>query len=78
LAAAAQKPVLGTDYGLMGELVKRYQLGIAVDSTQPAAIAAGIQQFLTGAVQGIDAAVMKDWALQNSAQKYAETIFNGL
>jgi glycosyltransferase involved in cell wall biosynthesis len=78
LAAAAQKPVIGTDYGLMGELVRRYQLGIAVDSTQPAAIATGIQQFLSGAVQGIDAAVMKDWALQNSAQKYAETIFDGL
>lgn len=46
-AAAAGKPVLASDYGLMGELVRRYQLGRVVDSTQPAAIAEGLATFLS-------------------------------
>jgi glycosyltransferase involved in cell wall biosynthesis len=76
LAAAAQKPVLGTDYGLMGELIRRYQLGLAVDSTQPAAIAVGFQQLLTQDPQQIsNPAVMGSWAAENSAENYAATIF---
>lgn len=79
LAAAAQKPVLGTDYGLMGELIRRYRLGLAVDSTQPAAIAAGLQQFLTENNQPLsDPVLMRTWANENSAENYATTIFKAL
>ncbi len=45
-AAAAGKPVLASDYGLIGELVQRHHLGVAVDSTAPADITAGIIQSL--------------------------------
>ena len=79
LAAAAQKPVLGTDYGLMGELVRRYQLGIAVDSTQPTAIAAGLHQLLSADTQPChDLALMQTWARENSAENYAATIFKAI
>lgn len=47
LAAAAQKPVLSTDYGLMGEVVRQYELGVTVDSTVATELAKGIGQFLS-------------------------------
>ena len=45
-AAAAGKPVLASDYGLMGELVRRHYLGLVVDSTQLTAITRGIVALL--------------------------------
>jgi glycosyltransferase involved in cell wall biosynthesis len=79
LAAAAQKPVLGTDYGLMGELIRRYQLGLAVDSAQPDAIALGLQQWLSREPQALsNPELMRTWANENSAENYAATIFQAL
>jgi glycosyltransferase involved in cell wall biosynthesis len=79
LAAAAKKPVLSSSYGLMGEFVRRYQLGIAVDSTLPAEIAAGLTRFLTEPTDQLgDHARMQDFAEQNSADLYSRTIFQHL
>lgn len=77
-AAAVQKPVLSSDYGLMGELVKQYQLGLAVDTTQPEAIAAGIEQFLHSPDAIGDGLKMQQFANQNSATQFSATIFNRL
>lgn len=77
-AAAVQKPVLSSDYGLMGELVKQYQLGLAVDTTQPEAIAAGIEQCLHSRDGIGDALKMQQFANQNSATQFSATIFNRL
>lgn len=41
-AALAEIPVLSSDYGLMGELVKRQQLGITVDTTDPDSFSKGL------------------------------------
>ncbi|NEO25532.1 MAG: glycosyltransferase [Kamptonema sp. SIO4C4] len=73
-AAVAQKPVLSSDYGLMGELVERYQLGITVDSTSPQAIAQGIEQCLQNKPIG-DRQKMQTFAEANSAEQFAKTIF---
>jgi glycosyltransferase involved in cell wall biosynthesis len=79
LAAAAQKPVLGTDYGLMGELIRRYQLGLAVDSAQPDAVALGLQQWFMKEPQALsNPELMRTWANENSAENYAATIFQAL
>jgi glycosyltransferase involved in cell wall biosynthesis len=78
LAAAAAKPVLSSDYGLMGEMVRRYDLGRVVDSTQPTEIAAGITQFLTAQNPVGDRAKMRSFAEQNSAEQYAKIIFQHL
>lgn len=79
LAAAAQKPVLSSNYGLMGEIVKRYSLGITVDSTLPSEIAKGLAQFLTELPAKLcDQTKMKSFAEQNSADKFAEVIFQYL
>ncbi|NER78922.1 MAG: glycosyltransferase [Leptolyngbya sp. SIO1D8] len=78
-AAAAGKPVLSSDYGLMGELVHRFQLGIAVDSTQPAAIAQGLQQCLAQPLTSLgNRAQMQAFAEQNSATRFAQVIFQSL
>jgi glycosyltransferase involved in cell wall biosynthesis len=79
LAAAAEKPVLSSNYGLMGELVKRYQLGLTVNSTIPSEIARGMTQFLQKSPPefcNIDS--MKKFAKQNTPEKFSSTIFNNI
>lgn len=74
-AAAAQKPVLSSNYGLMGELVRRYRLGLAVDSSCPAEIAQGLAQFLQVPVATLgDSQQMRLFAAQNSAEQFAQTL----
>lgn len=45
-AAATGKPVLASDYGLMGEVVRQHRLGVTVDSTDTSAIATELSHFL--------------------------------
>lgn len=79
-AACAQKPVLCSDYGLMGEITRRYQLGITVDSTQPQEIAKGLSHFLLGSTvsKTWDTSQMQCFAEQNTAEQFAQTIFHQL
>lgn len=78
-AAAVQKPVLSTDYGLMGELVRHYHLGLTVDSASPEAIAQGLTQCLLEPTETLgDRDQMKIFAQQNSAEKFADVIFRNL
>lgn len=78
LAAAAQKPVLTSNYGLMGEIVRQYSLGIAVDSTIPEQIAQGITRCLGASTDLGDRAKMQEFAAQNSAEKFAQTLIDCL
>lgn len=78
-AAAAKKPVLSSDYGLMGELVRQHQLGLAIDSTQPSEIAQGLTQFLLKPpTEFCNFNKMSQFAAQNSPERFAETIFKCL
>ncbi|PSO50937.1 MAG: glycosyl transferase family 1 [Cyanobacteria bacterium QH_8_48_120] len=75
-AAAAQKPVLSSNYGLMGEIVHQYKLGLAVDSTVPDELARGLKQFLLESPERFgDRTKMKSFAQQNSAERFASVIF---
>ncbi len=79
LAAAAGKPVLSSNYGLMGELVTHYRLGLAVDSTVPKEIAQAISQYILATPAAFcDCAKMRIFAEQNSVEIYAETVFKCL
>jgi glycosyltransferase involved in cell wall biosynthesis len=79
LAATAGKPILSSDYGLMGELVRRYHLGLTVDSTKPEEIVKGITRCLTEPSQTLcDRTQMQSFAEQHSAEYYASTIFQYL
>ena len=78
-AAAAKKPVLSSNYGLMGELVRRYQLGLAVDSTRSDELAKALSQFLQQpAEQFFSAKKMEIFAQENAVEKFANTIFTAL
>lgn len=75
LAAAAQKPVLSSNYGLMGEIVQRYKLGITVDSSVPEEIAKGLSRFLLEPHEQLcDKSQMQLFAKQNSAERFANVI----
>ena len=78
-AAAAGKPVLSSDYGLMGEMVRRYGLGLTVDSTAPEELAKGLTQCLLEVPEQIgDRHLMRSFAEQNSSEQFASTIFQYL
>jgi glycosyltransferase involved in cell wall biosynthesis len=79
LAAAAGKPVLSSDYGLMGELARRYQLGLVVDSTKPTEIAKALTTLVSVPPHTIsNLSQMQLFAAQNSIDLYASTIFEHL
>lgn len=76
-AAAAQKPVLSSDYGLMGEIVRAYQLGLAVDSTQPSELKAALIRFLESSPNSFfNREKIKQFVEQNTVEKFASTILN--
>jgi len=75
-AAVAGKPVLASDYGLMGELTRRHILGYIVDSTKPKEIAKAISHFLTENREGVaDTQKMARFAAQNTAKEFSQIIF---
>ncbi|MCG8571396.1 MAG: glycosyltransferase [Spirochaetes bacterium] len=78
-AAAAGKPVLSSDYGLMGELTDKYKLGLTIDSSKPAEIVLGIKKFLNGDLSSqIDYQMIKKFADHNTAENFANVIFSNL
>jgi glycosyltransferase involved in cell wall biosynthesis len=78
-AAAAGKPILSSNFGLMGQMVKRYDLGLAIDSSKPSEIAMALVQLLTDSnSQLFDTEKMKIFAQTNSADKFANVIFEGI
>lgn len=75
-AAAWKTPVLSSNYGLMGKVVQDHSLGISVDSESSAEIAIGLEQFLyDGISEYCNQDKMEKFAEQNSAQRFAEVIF---
>ncbi|BAU66621.1 putative N-acetylglucosaminyltransferase [Stanieria sp. NIES-3757] len=78
-AATAQKPVLASDFGLMGEITRRYKLGLTVDSTIPSQIAEGLCRFLQTSPEALcNRSKMSQFAQTNRAELFAGKIFNCL
>ena len=78
-AAAAGKPVLASEYGLIGELVRHHHLGVTVDSTQPREIAQGIKAFLTNNPDTLfSRPAAGQFATANSAKHFAQTVWKNL
>lgn len=78
-AAAAGTPVLGSDFGLVGEQIRRNRLGLAIDTTSATAIARGFAEFLErpGPIS-FDPDAAAAFAEANSAENFAATIFGRL
>lgn len=76
-AAAAGKPVLASDYGLLGQLVREKALGLTVDAASPEAIAHTLQGFAETPRLG-NPEQMHNFAELNRASEYARVIFESL
>jgi glycosyltransferase involved in cell wall biosynthesis len=75
MAATMQKPVLSQNYGLMGQLVRDFGLGLDVDSTDPPEIAACIQYIFSMSIQKIgDRNNMINFVKNNSPELFFKTI----
>jgi glycosyltransferase involved in cell wall biosynthesis len=78
-AAAAKRFILASNYGLLGELVYRYKLGIQVDSTNPEEIVKSIIQLINceHIILG-DYSKMSELISQNSSSQFAEIVFKSI
>ena len=75
-AAMALVPVLGPDYGLVGEQIQRHELVLYVDTTSPFVLAESLSQWLSDPETiPFDKINAEKFAEANTAAKYSETIF---
>lgn len=75
-SAAAGKPVLASDYGLLGEVVRREGLGMTIDSSRPEEIARAMADIARQEhVPGFDPEAARRFAARNSAEAFGRTLF---
>lgn len=78
-AAAADRPVLSSDFGLMGEVARSFGLGVTVNSAIPQNIADGLALCLTEPAASLcDHEKMKQFAEQNKAERFGKVIFDNV
>lgn len=78
-AAAAKKPILASNYGLIGQLVIEHQLGLTCNSASPVSISQCVQQALkTPKSSLINFDKMQRFAQQNSSDIFAKQIFDSI
>ncbi len=78
-AAHAQRPVLTSSYGLLGAHARLHRLGLTVDTTQPAEVAAALAGWLEApASVPFDPASAAAFARANTSAHFAATIFDRL
>lgn len=78
-AARAGVPVLSTDVGLLGDLVRRHHLGATVDAASATAIRETLARWLADPTSlPFDAAHAQAFSRANTAETFAETILSRL
>jgi glycosyltransferase involved in cell wall biosynthesis len=77
-AAAAGRPILTQDYGVVAEQVREHRLGQAVDTTDPLTIAAAVGRFLVDPGVGFDPERASAFAEANSVGAYVDILFDHL
>lgn len=78
-AAVFQKPLLTQSYGLLGELTRTHRLGLAVDTTNPTAIADAIRILVESDPETVcDRERMSAFAESHAADRFADTILDRL
>ncbi len=76
-AAISQKPLLASNFGLIGELVQTKSLGKTTDSANPEEIATLFRQAVVAEIP-IDRKSMQQFAAENTDTAFAKTIFDTL
>ncbi len=76
LAAASDKPVISSDFGLMGKLVRQFELGVSINSSSTDAIRDAISCLLSSCGMSVHSTKKSRlFAEMNSAERFSETIF---
>ena len=74
-AARAGRPVLAQSYGLVGRLTRDHRLGLDVDSSDPAKLAAEMQRMVDSGPQSfIDLSSAADFAASRTPQRFATQV----
>jgi glycosyltransferase involved in cell wall biosynthesis len=75
-AARAGKPILTQDFGLMGPLVREFGLGVAVDTTDPIALARAMVEIVDHGTRSVfDRRSATEFCLSHTPQAFASAIF---
>lgn len=75
-AAAEQVPILGSDFGVIGAHIRQRHLGLAVDTTDADALAAGLRQFVENPqIATFDPEAARQFANENTLTAFMETLF---
>lgn len=78
-AAVAGVPVLGTDHGLIGRLIRKNRLGDTVNSIDPNAIARGLKRLVTaGESASFESEMAMTFGRNNSAAHMGEVFFRNV
>lgn len=75
-AAVANKPILASDYGLVGQLVREHRLGLTYDSASPAAIARCLTIAINSQEENIDVDKARAFVQQNVSSAFSQKIFD--
>lgn len=77
-AAAAERPALAQEYGLVGYQTRTHKLGQAVDTTSPQAIAEALGAFVAAPARAFDPSAARAFAAQNTVGAYLDAFFGHL
>jgi glycosyltransferase involved in cell wall biosynthesis len=78
-AAAAARPVITSQYGLMGQITREFGLGAAVDVLRPELITSAIQGWLVNPASiAYDLEGMQRLVALNSVESFSETIITAI
>lgn len=75
-ACVAGKPILGSNFGVVGRTIKERKLGVIVDMESSKDINRGIKKILDNYEVSYDKECMQDFALINTRKNFAKTIFD--
>ncbi len=78
-AAGARKPAITQDFGCVGEMVKEFEMGLAVDTTDPDQIAWAIEESLTqGPANLHNPSKMSELARRHTPERFADAVFTSI